>query len=187
MPEEAIPEQYKPIAQAVQDAKDAILDKSKKKKPQSIDSAGLSKIKGIQHQSCRRVQFAKQKVMAAAWSAKKGDPRMVMADQLGFVSVFSTTKQIRLGGFRKTFVKSLALHGDTSKHLCLVGGMNNATELFVQQSADNPMLQVTKTWAENDGYISSIEWVDDNKFVAASGDGMIGFYDMNSNDPIHKM
>ena len=46
-------------------------DKSKKKKPQSIDSAGLSKIKGIQHQSCRRVQFAKQKVMAAAWSAKR--------------------------------------------------------------------------------------------------------------------
>ena len=133
MPGEVIPEEYKSIADDVLKRIDENFNASKKKKPQSVDSAGLTKIKGIQHHSCRRVQFAKQKVMAACWSPTPKDTRMAMSDQLGMCTVFNTNKQNRLVCFRKTFVKSLALHGDPSKNICLVGSMTNAIDMFVQE------------------------------------------------------
>lgn len=160
------------------------LDDSKKKKPQSIDASGLSKLKGNDPIVKRKLKYTSEKVTCLAWGPTKGDLRMVMADQLGMVTVFNPKKGTRTFGFRKTFVQAVALHPSKDKCVVLAGGMDNQINMYREHDHSDPKmpasrLELQKTMTEHDGYISSLEFLDNDKFVSASGDADIRLWDMS--------
>lgn len=156
---------------------------SKKNKPQALDSSALSKVKGNDPIAKRKLKYTTEKVTCLAWSPVKGDQRMVMADQLGMVTVFNPKKGTRTFGFRKTFVQAVALH--PTKMIVLAGGMDNQINLYRENDKSDPKIPASRLVAgkapmvEHDGYISSLEFLDENKFVSASGDADCRLWDMN--------
>jgi len=116
--------------------------------------------------------------MALAWAPN--DERMAIVDQLGAMFVWDTTKCTRMYGALSPFAQAVAVSPDQQNPAVLVGGMRNATELFVAEPG-NAKMKTKKTWIAHDGYISSVKFLEGGKkYISASGDADIRIFDVQN-------
>jgi len=151
------------------------------------DCQDLCKVKDIQHSVKKMIPHGKKssdgqapnKIMALAWSKSANDPRMAIIDQMGACFVWDTEKTLRCGGFIYPFAQCLALAPKScATPMVLVGGMRNASELYIQEPGVAKM-KAKKTWIAHDGYISSIHFMAEGaKYISSSGDGDIRLFDI---------
>jgi len=124
----------------------------------------------------------KDKVTAIAWGQGESDYRLAVVDQLGNCMVWNTVKACKMYGCIDSFAQSVAISPDKENPVMLVGGMRNHTVMYKKNDADSALMAKTKTWSMHDGYISSIHFIDDKKYISASGDADIRVFDISA-DP----
>jgi len=161
---------------------------AKKETPQQFGPDGLCKIKDIAHVVKKKIPHGKKpnaddkpnKIMTLAWGPGSNDTRMAVADQLGFVAIWDTVKEIRLSGAQYPFAQSVAINYDASRPLLLIGGMRNATTLYTKPDGSSAKMVEHKTWVQHDGYISSLHFLpQDQCYISASGDQEIRVIDIS--------
>lgn len=162
------------------EAVDLKSDESKKKKFESAGGPTPDKmVKDMEMVS--KIPHSKHKIQCLAWGPSKEDERMVIADQNGTVMVWDTVKKCRKFGYTETFTQSLALNSNKDNPMVLSGGMKNATMLFKRHGSGNDAtLKATKTWIAHDGYISSVHFIDNDKYISSSGDADIRVFSLEA-------
>jgi len=147
----------------------------------------LFKVKEITHTVKKVIPHGKNsgkdgatnKIMSLAWSKSESDPRMAVIDQMGSCFIWDTEKTLRQGGFIYPFAQCIALAPkECAQTMVMVGGMRNATELFIQTPNVAKMAK-QKTWIAHDGYISSCHFLaQGKKYITSSGDADIRVFDI---------
>ena len=163
----------------------ANLKKSDQKKFDGAGIAGtdgLPSINDISHVMHREiVQSKDSKISGMAWGPGLNDRRVAIADQLGACFVWDTVKTSRMYGCIEKFAQTLCLSPNLEKPAMLVGGMSNASVLYVKEEG-KAMLTKKKAWTDHhDGYISSVRFLENGKkFISSSGDADIRVFDVEA-------
>ena len=160
----------------------ANLDASKKKKYEGTGGDGLAKLAGkhADHVVKKTIPHSTgSKIQALAWGPGESDQRMAVVDQIGTLFVWHTAQTRRMYGCVYPFAQCVALNADQANPMVLVGGMRNATVLYKKVQGE-PQLKETKTWVAHDGYISSLKFMNDNKYISSGGDADIRIFDLNA-------
>ena len=166
---------------------DANSDAAKAKKIEGAGADGLFKLSKINHQIKKSIPHgakakadsAPTKIMSLSWGPNEGDQRMAVVDQGGSLFVWDTVKTCRMYGCIYPFAQCVAISPDETNPAVLVGGMRNATVLFKKDGASAKMKE-TKTWIAHDGYISSLHFLEGNKYISSGGDADARIFDLNS-------
>jgi WD40 repeat protein len=180
---------HKQAKDKLQAAIDANMEKSSKKKFMGTGKDSLPDLKdaslmpfvlqeikhGKKHENGRR-----EKIQTIAWGPNEGDDRLGVIDQLGTVFVWDTVKSVRLMGCDSKFAQAIAISPNVEKPLVLVGGMKNATELYVKEGSTAKLTpDKKKVWIQHDGYISSLHFLAGGaSYISSGGDAEIRVFDI---------
>lgn len=167
---------------------DANANASSAKKVEGQGADSLFKLHKITHQVKKEIPHGTSKsgatpskIMSLAWGPNEGDRRMAVVDQGGSLFVWDTVKTLRMYGCVYPFAQCVAISPDEANPAVLVGGMRNATVLF-KKDGESARMKETKTWIAHDGYISSLQFLDGNKYISSSGDADTRIFDLSSSN-----
>jgi len=174
---------------AVADKIEKVFESSKKKKPQAMDSAGLTKIAGGAIMALKTLKLPpgdnkSNKLNGLAWApAGEFESRIAYCRQDHMFGIFDVTKNNGVWGGKANWAQCVAQH-PSRDGLVLTGGMDNATTMWNKSSTPGKLTEVTKI-IEHDGYIASLAFMDGgNKYISASGDADIRIFDVETKAPL---
>ncbi|EUB61828.1 Guanine nucleotide-binding protein subunit beta [Echinococcus granulosus] len=120
------------------------------------------------------------KVASVRWAS---DSQLILsAGQDGKLIVWDghTANKVRMIPLKTAWVLGCAI--SPSMHQVVSGGLDNLIAVFSLNSPEGTPAQLIQELSGHNGYISSLDYIDETKLLSASGDKTLGLWDMEKGE-----
>lgn len=173
-PEElALQEEIKKLKVKLEAARTAVADTDFYKLTEDVVELGRLKFK-----IRKNLRGHLAKVTALRWAADS--QLMISAAQDGKLIVWDTysANKVRMIGLKTAWVLGCAM--PPSMQFCASGGLDNLITLFSLKTPEGTPAKLLRELPGHNGYISSLEYIDDQKLISASGDKTCKLWDIET-------